>query len=185
MFTKISRIIIVASFLVISSLSFVHAQDFITVEEFDARCGREGAISVVDELSKGDWDNPVWVNILENISLGDEDWIKASACIGKNSGYSNVNVGIDINIAWAEALPKNSQAVLALSIMGVSLRRICSLPFNEPEREWAAQYVKDTLAALEAISDDATMWNIPIAIERDVCIMRLKDAYAKKYDYAD
>jgi len=185
MFTKISKIITIAGFLVVSSLNSIHAQDFITAKEFDARCVKEGAVNVVDELSKGDWDNPVWVNILDNIASGDEEWIKASTCIGKNSGYSNVNVGIDINIVWAEALPKNPQAILALDISGVSTRRACSLPFIEPERAWAAQYVKDTLAALEAIPDDATMWNIPLAIERDVCILRLKDAYAKKYDYAD
>jgi len=82
-------------------------------------------------------------------------------------------------------LPEHPQVILGLSILGVPLNRICSFPIIEPERAWAAQYVKDTLAALEAIPDDATMWNIPLAIERDVCILRLKDAYAKKYDYAD
>jgi len=184
MFTKISKIITIVGFLVVSSLNSIYAQDFLTAKEFDDKCAKEGAVNVVDELACG-WDHPVWSNILDNIASGDEEWIRASACIGQNSGYSNVTVGVDINIVWALALPKNPRAILALSGMDISLGRICSFRIIEPEREWAAQYVIDTLAALEAIPDDATMWNIPLAIERDVCILRLKDAYAKKYDYAD
>jgi len=162
-----------------------YAQDFFTAKEFDDRCGREGAINLVDELVVGHQENPIWENILDNIASGDEEWIRASSCIGRSFGYSNQTVVISLNIVWAEALPKNPQAVLALSGMDISLARICSFPIIEPERAWAAQYVKDTLAALEAIPDDAKMWNMPLAIERDVCILRLKDAYVKKYDYAD
>jgi len=40
-------------------------------------------------------------------------------------------------------------------------------------------------AALEAIPDGAKMWNIPLDIEKRVCALRLEDAYARKYDYAD
>jgi len=185
MFTKISKIISIISILIAIGTGSVNAQDFITAKEFENRCYNEGAVDVVNELSVGDVDNPVWVNILRKIASGDEEWLKASACIGKNYDYSNVNVGVDIGIAWAEALPKNPRAVLTLSLMGISLGRICSFPIIEPTREWAAQYVKDTLAALEAIPDDAQMWNSPLKIERDVCILRLKDAYERKYDYSD
>jgi len=191
MFVKISKIISIISILIAIGTGSVNAQDSITAKEFENRCYNEGAVDVVNELSVGGWDNPVWVNILENIASGDKEWLRASACIGENSGYSNGNIGFDVSIAWAEALPKNPRAVLTLSLMGISLGRICSIPIIEPTREWAAQYVKDTLAALEAIPDDAQVpddaqiWSLPLKIERDVCILRLKDAYERKSDYSD
>jgi len=184
MLTKMKNIVIVLGLIVFSWSKLAYAQEVPNAKEFGDKCQQEGAVNYIDGMTR-EWDNPVWEAILEKFSSGDEDWIRASACVGENSGYSNATVWVSLNIAWAQALPKNPQAVLALSAFDIPLHRFCSFPIIEPEREWAAQYVKDTLAALEAIPDDATMWNIPLAIERDVCILRLKDAYAKKYDYAD
>jgi len=181
---KLRRIIAIIAVIAALSLQASYSQDFFTAKEFEDKCFNEGAANLVDGLTR-EWENPVWDNILENIASGDEDWIRTLNCLKNTPAYSNAMVSIDIDIMLATALPKNPKAVLELGLSGVATARACSLPFIEPERAWAAQYVKDTLAALEAIPDDATMWNIPLAIERDVCIMRLKDAYAKKYDYAD
>jgi len=185
MLVKLKNVIITAGVVAALLPQPSSSQERLTAEEFDARCVSEGAINLVNELAIGYWENPVWVDILENIASGDENWIKASACMGRSFGYSNQTVIVDLNIVWAEALPKNPQAILALSGFGISLKRMCSFPIIEPERAWAAQYVKDTLAALEAIPDGAKMWNIPLDIEKRVCALRLEDAYAKKYDYAD
>jgi len=181
MLAKFKKIIVMLGAFAALSSQVSYAQEFFTAQEFDDRCSKEGAAHLVDELLIGNWDNPIWSNILENIASGDEDWIRASACMGKAFGYTDQTVIVSLNIAWAEALPKNPQAVLSLSGYGISLGRICSFPIIEPERAWAAQYVKDTLAALETIPDDTKH----LGIEKQVCILRLKDAYEKKYDYAD
>jgi len=184
MFTKISKFITIVSVLFISWSGVIFAQTLPDAKEFEDRCWKDGAVDYVNEITHG-VELPVWDALLDKISAGDEDWIRVSACIAKNSDYSSQSMKIDIYISWALALPKNPQVILGLSAFEIPLSQMCDFPIIEPEREWAAQYVKDTLAALEAIPDDATMWNIPLAIERDVCILRLKDAYAKKYDYAD
>jgi len=177
---KFKKIIIIAGFVATVLPQISYAQDFFTAKEFEDRCYKEGAVNLVDELTR-EWESPVWDNIFENITSGDKDWIRTLNCLRSTPAYSNVTVTVSLDIAMATALPKNPQAVLELGFSRVATARACSLPFIEPERAWAAQYVKDTLAALEAIPDDAKM----LAIERDVCILRLKDAYAKKYDYAD
>jgi len=159
-------------------------EDLLNAEIFYKKCSAQGAVNVVDEITRG-FDTPVWDEIIENISSGDESWIKTLYCMKGTPGYSNATVTLDIHIAMATALPKNPQAILALGLSGVATARACSLPFIEPKREWAAQYVKDTLAALEAIPDSANVANVPLDIERQVCILRLKDAYEKEYDYAD
>jgi len=184
MLIKIRNMAIILAFFIASWGGVSYAQENLEAKKFEDKCWREGAANVVDEITR-DWDNPVWEKIIDNISSGDEAWIRTLYCIRGTPGYSNATVTLDIHIAMATALPKNPRAVLALGLSGVSTTRACSLPFVEPERAWAAQYVKDTLAALEAIPDDASFANILLDIERDVCILRLKDAYAKKYDYAD
>jgi len=186
MFAKIRTIMIIVFFFATSCLSFAYAQGLPDAKEFEDKCWHDGAgaVDYINGITR-EWDNPVWQGILDKIVSGDEAWIRASACIATNSGYSNQTIKVDIYISWAEALPKNPQAVLGLSAFGIPLGRFCSFPIIEPERAWAAQYVKDTLAALEAIPDGAKMWNIPLDIEKQVCALRLEDAYAKKYDYAD
>jgi len=184
MFAKIKNIVIIAGLFVASWSSFSFAQDLPTAKEFADKCGRDGGVKYLDEITR-EWNNPIWVNLLEKVASGDEEWIRASSCMGRSFDYTNQTVIVSLNIVWAQALPKHPKAVLALSGMDISLGRICSFPIIEPERAWAAQYVKDTLAALEAIPDDAKMWNIPLNIEKQVCALYLKDAYERKYDYAD
>jgi len=181
---KFKKIIIMVAAVAALFPQISFAQDLPSAKEFDGKCSRDGGNEYLDEITR-EWDNPIWENLLEKVASGDEEWIRASSCMGRKFDYYNHTVIINLNSVWAEALPKNPQAVLGLAGYGISLKRICAFPIVEPERAWAAQYVKDTLAALEAIPDDAKMWNMPLAIERDVCILRLKDAYVKKYDYAD
>jgi len=172
--TKIATVIM--GLFVLLWSSFAYAQEQITAKEFDARCVKEGAVNVVNELTRG-WDNPVWEAILAGISSGDEDWINASACIGRSAEYSNVNVMIDLSIAWGEALPKNPQAVLALGARGISLGRICTTPLIETDKLFIERYVKQALEALESVPSDAHFGKASLNIEKQVCILRLKDAY--------
>jgi len=184
MLAKIRKTITITACLGILSSGFSQAQDLPDAKEFENQCWQDGAVDYINDITR-EWDNPTWEAILERISSGDEDWIRTSACIATNSGYSNQTIRVSIYIAWAEALPKNPQPVLALAAFGIPLRRMCSFPIIEPERAWAAQYVKDTLTALEKIPDEAQLWNIPLDVERQVCALRLKDAYAHKTDYSD
>jgi len=163
------------------SAQISYAQELFTAKEFEDRCFKEGAANLVDGLLVGNWDNPIWSNILENIASGDEDWVGTIYCLKKSPAYSNVTVSVELDIMLATALPKNPKAVLELGLSGIATARACSLPFIEPERAWTAQYVADTLAALETIDDDTKHFGI----EKQVCLLRLKDAYEKKYDYAD
>jgi len=181
MLAKLKKISTVAGIVAALLPQISYSQDFLTAKEFEDRCFEEGAVNLVNELAIGYWDNPVWVDILENIASGDEDWVRTIYCLKKSPAYSNVTVSTDLNIMLATALPKNPKAVLELGLSGIATARACSLPFIEPERAWAAQYVEDTLAALETIPDDTKH----LGIEKQVCILRLKDAYEKKYDYAD
>jgi len=178
MFTKINKIICIVGALTIAWAGLVYAQELPDAKEFENQCWQDGAVNYINEITHGT-DLPVWGELLDKIASGDEDWIRASACIAQNSDYSSQSMKIDIYISWALALPKNPQAVLGLAAFSIPLRQMCSFRIIEPEREWAAQYVKDTLAALETIPDDAQIWDIPLDIERQVCALRLKDAYEK------
>jgi len=185
MLVKFKKIILMIGFIAATLPQISYGQEeLLDAKIFYQKCSAEGATKVVDGITHG-FDHPIWDAIIDKISSGEDAWIKTLYCLKDSPGYSNVTVSVDLDIALAKALPKNPQAVLALSLSGIATARACSLPIIEPKRAWAAQYVKDTLAALEAIPDDASFANILLDIERDVCILRLKDAYAKKYDYAD
>jgi len=174
MFLKIKSLAI----LIVLSTNFSYAQEQLNVKKFNDRCVQEGAGNVINELTQ-DWDRPVWDMIIENISSGDEDWLNTLYCM-KAPAYSSVTVSLELDIALATALPKNPQAVLGLGAAGISLTNACSLPFFERDRKYLEQSFKETLQALENVPDDATLGKASLAIERDVCILRLKDAYANE-----
>jgi len=170
------NIVMITGLLVLFWSNFAYAQEQITAKELDAKCVKEGAVNVVNELTRG-WNNPAWEAILAGISSGDEAWINASACIGRSADYSNVNVMIDLSIAWGEALPKNPKAILALGARGISLGRICTTHLIETDRAFIEQYVNRALEALESVPADAKFGKASLDIEKQVCILRLKDAY--------
>jgi len=175
MVLNIKILAIMVSFLAIFYANISLAQEQLDAKKFNDRCVKEGAGNLINELTR-DWDRPVWDMIIENISSGDETWLSTLYCM-KALAYSSVTVSLDLDIALATALPKNPQSVLALGASGISLTNTCSIPFFERDRAFIEQYVSRALEALENVPSDAHFGKASLHIEKQVCILRLKDAY--------
>jgi len=61
----------------------------------------------------------------------------------------------------------------------------CSLPFIEAERAWTARYVRIRWQRWRRFPMMRKCGIYRFILKKQVCILRLKDTYAKKYDYAD
>jgi len=115
------------------------------------RCEKEGAAHVIDALSLGeDWE--VWDEVTDKIATGDEAWLKVSTCLmlGRYESRSEI-AGATIKTAWTWALSKNPAALLEIEYQGADLENTCRLPLYEPEEDFLAEYVAETLSALEAV----------------------------------
>jgi len=116
-----------------------------------ARCKSEGATKIVDEITLRN-DHQDWDEIADKVAQGDEEWIKASGCLMTGTHKSRSAIDwIILKLAWSEALTKKPAAILELEYQGASLEDVCALPQLEPEEDFLAQYVKETLAALEKV----------------------------------
>lgn len=107
-----------------------------------------GPQNVVNQLNKGEGQD--WLEIEAYISSGDAQWVALASELypGADAGTSE-----GLIIALADALPKNPDAVLKLENTVISLKRICSLPFIEPEDAFIERYVVDTMTALDSVQD--------------------------------
>lgn len=142
----------------------------VTHEELRAAYYRYSAIAVVNALAENDYAN--YDYIFDQVASGDGDWIRDF--VSYVAPGADAATGEGVGIALAHALPNNPKAVLQLDedSMGPSLRRICTLPFIEPEYEFIKDYGERTLAALQKVDD-------PYLLEaRDLCIKRLKKSLA-------
>jgi len=137
--------------LVALMMSGAYAEDFLNAKTLLARCESEDPVALVDEITLRN-NHQDWDEIAERVATGDSEWIAASGCLmtGTKGSISAID-RIILRMAWIEALPKNPTALLQVEYQGYSLERLCELPHIEPEEEFLAQYVKETLAALEKV----------------------------------
>ena len=149
-----------------------------TAEKMWEDCKREGPFVVVDVLADGD--GKQWKEVLAKVAAGDNDWILTSACLSIGVAFS-ISIPLQsLDIAWAKALPKNPVGVLGLlGEVRVATVAACSMPFiyppdgKGPGPEFIEAYMKNTLGALETITDDLMK---PVAED---CERYLKDAYER------
>jgi len=129
----------------------VLAQDLPDAETLKTRCENENAVQLVNEITRRN-EHQDWYNIAEKVAVGDEAWIAASGCLmlGTKGSISAIDWLI-LKMAWADALPKNPAAMLEIEYQGYSLGDLCELPHIEPEEEYLAHYVEETIAALEKV----------------------------------
>lgn len=124
--------------------------DLITIATLRNTIQKYGPRNVVNQLNKGEGQD--WLQIEAYISNGDAQWIALASEL-----YSGTDASTSegLILALAEALPKNPGAVLKLENTVISLKRICSLPFIEPEDAFIERYVVDTMTALDSVQDSA------------------------------
>lgn len=140
-------------------------------------CYNYGAVNTVRMLTTKA-DGRLWSDLLRHISAGEIGWIIYVPLFvsGTEAGQAN-----QLTIALAEALPKSPHAVLSLEYSFVSLRRVCSLPFINPDRDFIKQYTQDVAAAMQGIDDPY------MRMDKDICMNRLKnsaEAAQKRLDSA-
>jgi len=131
----------------------VYAETLLDAKIILERCEKEGAAHVIDDLSLGeDWER--WDEVTDKIATGDEVWLKVSTCLmlGRYESRSEI-AGTTIKIAWTWALTKNPTAMLEMEYQGTDLENTCKLPLYEPEEDFLAEYVAETLAALEKVEE--------------------------------
>jgi hypothetical protein len=166
---KIIKIISVLLYILCINTHSIVAKDFnkqITVDDIYNMIKKYGPKSTVNQLSKRDWHN--WFTIEKNISDGDSEWIKLASYL-----YPGIDAGTSIGliIALANALPKNPIAVLKLEDANISLKRVCSFPFIEPDNEFIKNYSESVIQALNSIDDEK------VQIEAQVCKLRLNATF--------
>jgi len=152
-------------------LSNVYAETLLDAKTILERCEKEGAATIIDELSLGeDWEK--WFNVTDNIATGDETWIKVSTCLmlGRYESRSEI-AGATIKTAWGEALTKNPAAILEVEYQGTDIENTCRLPFYEVEENELTKYVAETLAALETVKQP----HLQEGKER--CMRSIKEVY--------
>jgi len=144
-------IILMISFVSYPIVGYAQTETVLDAKEILARCKSEGAVNVVNELTSSELQKD-WIRLTEYVETGDTAWIEASACLmpGTHLGKS-ASAWIFLKLAWLDALTKNPTAMLEIEYQGASLENICRLPHIEPEEDFLAQYVKDTLAALDKV----------------------------------
>jgi len=149
-----------------------YAEDFLNAKTLLARCENEDPVALVDEITlhnkHGDWDEMV-----RKVATGDSEWIATSGCLmaGARKGSYSAIAGTSLRLGWIDVLPKNPTAFLQLEYQGYSLGDLCELPHIEPEKKFLAQYVKDTLSALDKV-------NAPHLQEgKQRCMKMMKDAF--------
>ncbi|MBE1236749.1 hypothetical protein IHV25_03660 [Phaeovibrio sulfidiphilus] len=115
-----------------------------------------------------------WQPLLEQVAEGKPEWLEICTCLSAGGALSrSARASEELEIALASALPRNPCAVLMLERRGVSLARVCSVPFLVSDRATLEAYharVQEALASVEAPG---------LAVERDVCRMRLEAAWAR------
>lgn len=96
--------------------------------------------------------------ILKRIDEGDAQWIALAPSLYKGTDAGDSE---DIEIALATALPKNALAVLsalngntAISEGQPRIDKVCGVPFIEPTDRFIQKYLKESTAALKAVSDE-------------------------------
>ena len=151
-----------------------------TAEKMIEDCKSKGPFVVVNALAEGD--KKKWKELMAKVASGDDDWIDASACLSIGVAYNGFVSFQSLDIAWATALPKNPVGVLGLlGEVRVATVAACSMPFisphpsegKRPGSEFIETYMKNTLGALETITDDLMK---PVAED---CERYLKDAYER------
>jgi len=122
-----------------------------------------------------DWD--VWPEITNLIAQGHADWIRASGCLAHGARYGGcASCTLELEIAWALALTRNTRAVLALRNW-TTIDRACTLPFIEESEEFLAQYMAQTLAALDALKTTPEDYTDVVQDARRACTFDLKASY--------
>lgn len=136
----------------------------LTPEFLREACYNYGAVNTVRMLTTGP-ESGLWNELLRHIADGETGWIIYVPLFisGTEAGQAT-----QLSIALAEALPKNPHAVLSLEYSFVSLRRVCSLPFIDPDKEFIRRYLQDVSKAMQDISDPY------MKSDKDICLGRLK-----------
>lgn len=140
------------------------APQVLTPEFLREACYNYGAVNTVRMLTTGPGSG-LWSELLRHISDGETGWIIYVPLFisGTEAGQAT-----QLSIALAEALPKNPHAVLSLEYSFVSLRRVCSLPFIDPDKAFIRQYLQDVTRAMQDINDPY------MKPDKDICLGRLK-----------
>ena len=159
-----------------------------TAEKMKEACKSKGPFVVVNALAEGD--GRKWKELLAKVASGDaswdNDWIGASACLSIGVAYNGFVSFQSLDIAWAEALPKNPVGVLGtLRELNISIAGACSMPFiyphpsdgKGPGPEFIEAYMKNTLGALETITDDLMK---PVAEDCERYLKRSYEGYKNR-----
>jgi len=149
----------------------VYAETSLDAKTILERCQKEGAVTIVDELTRRN-NQEDWIEITDKIADGDDAWIKASACLMPGThGSRSASDWTFLRIAWTAAIKKNPAAMLEIEYQGASIEDTCELPLYEPEEDFLAEYVAETLSALENVKQP----HLQEGKER--CIHMVKESY--------
>jgi len=139
-----------------------------------------GPIGVMREITHSngkDYDWDVWDEITEQIMQGNTDWIKVSGCLAHGARYGGcASCNTFLQIAWAHALTTHPHAVLELR-KWTSIDDACRLPFIEEDEAFLAQYMAQTLDALQALATTPEDYTDVVQDARRSCTWLLKASY--------
>jgi len=112
--------------------------------------GNEGPAAVVERL----WRTGTYQEVLQQMASGSKQWVALAPQLAQGADAAAAE---GLGIALAEALPRNPASVLAVldpARPALSPARICGVPFIEGTTVDIPAYVRDSTAAVSAVTDD-------------------------------
>ncbi|HZH06989.1 MAG TPA: hypothetical protein VEY69_09965, partial [Lautropia sp.] len=123
----------------------------VTPAQIRAMIDRDGASQTVQALDK-DEGAVTFDMVLDGIASGRDEWL---ALVPLLAGAVDGGTGTGLEIAVAEALPRNAAGVLRLIGNGRTAAETCGYPMIEATTTESSTYFSAALPAVEAVNDPA------------------------------
>lgn len=136
-----------------------------TPEQISQSIHAHGARQTVRSLDQRNQFNAV----LDRIATGNAAWVAIAPSLARGTDAGNSE---GLTVALAKALPKNPRPVLAVLNDGpvTDAKAVCGLPFIEPTRQEADDYLARAIPAVTAVAPSS---RVP---RRDACLDALHRA---------
>ena len=118
-----------------------------TPDEVMAKIRSEGSSKVMSKLLENEH---VFESLLSHVDRAETRWFPVWL---KLSEHADGGISESIHMAFARAIPRAPQSVLRLVGSGLTIDRICTSPFIEPEPGVAEEYERTALRALSHVRD--------------------------------